>query len=184
MQYWQKIDEFLSELDKSLTQNLEITLIGGAALILEYHHPRVTYDIDVLNSLDARTLCSLLDKDVKLNKKYDLPVHIVDGSFFPMRDNYAEKRREYRKGNFKRLKVYVLDVYDLILSKLDRCDLKDRDDIGWLKDNFSVDTDELLLAYKNGRQYALNADRVDANFIYIMEVVFGVVVEKERLIES
>ena len=89
-----------------------------------------------------------------------------------------ELRKEYSAESFKHLNVYVLDLYDLILSKLDRCDAKDRDDIEWLKDNFKIDVDKLIAAYKNGRLNALNTNRVDSNFFYILEVVFGKAITK------
>ena len=175
MQYWQKLHEYFSEIDARLTGKYDITLIGGAALILEYNHTRVTYDLDVLNSGDARKLEEFIAKQKDLNEKYHLPFQIVDGSFFPLSDEYLAKRKKYSKGKFKHLNIYVLDIYDVIMSKLDRCDARDRDDIQWLRDNFIIDVDELIKTYKDARNNALNTAKVDANFRYILEVVFNVI---------
>lgn len=132
MQYWQRLHEYLKEIDGTLERPIELTIIGGAALILEYH---------------------------------------------------LENRIEYAKGTFKNLRIFILDLYDLVLSKLDRCSSKDRDDIQWLKENFVIDVDRLIKAYQEGRLNALNPGRVDGNFLYILDAVFGKEMTKEELLK-
>ena len=98
MQYWQKLHNYLEELDKLLDRRFEITLIGGAALILEYHHLRVTYDIDILNSNDARMLLKFVSNQNELNKQFNLPIHLVDASFFSdTRRLYGVEKRIFRR---------------------------------------------------------------------------------------
>jgi len=184
MQYWQKLHEYLQEIDNKLDRPLEVTIIGGAALILKYHHVRVTYDIDILNAPDARMLSSFVEQHKALNEKYKIPIHVIDSSFFPVTDDFLEKRVRYAEDAFKNLKVLILDLYDLILSKLDRCNSKDRDDIQWLKENFIIDVERLIKAYQEGRRNALNPGRVDGNFLYILDAVFGKTMSEEELLEE
>lgn len=183
MQYWQRLHEYLEEIDGTLERPIELTIIGGAALILEYHHIRVTYDIDVLNTPDARMLSSFIDQHRTLHDKYNIPIHVIDSSFFPVTDDFLENRIEYAKGTFKHLRIFILDLYDLVLSKLDRCSSKDRDDIQWLKENFVIDVDRLIKAYQEGRLNALNPGRVDGNFLYILDAVFGKEMTREELLK-
>jgi len=51
-------------------------------------------------------------------------------------------------GQFKNLRIYVSDPYDLILSKLERNSPKDREDVGYLVDKLNLDPNLLRERYE------------------------------------
>ena len=106
-----------------------------------YDLQRVTGDIDVFEVVPGNALTLLLDaagKGRPLARKHS--VYIDAGSrVATLRQNYASRLTEIFAGRFARLRLLVLDRYDLALSKLERNIDRDRDYVLLLsRANFDV----------------------------------------------
>src|SRR5436190_5073273 len=118
------VRQFLRELGISLHQPVRIDVGGAIALILLGHLDRHTEDVDIVGDVpsEIRAKHALL---AALHKRYGLEVGHVQTHYFPA----GWEQRIHSLGNFGKLQVYLLDVYDVFLSKLFSKREKDRDDL-------------------------------------------------------
>lgn len=125
--------EFLKELDALLSNQVQVHCIGGFVVSLHYGLPRPTGDVDyysVLPAHFARDLQTLAGPGSKLANKYKLHFQLVTVTNLP--ENYENRLEEMFPGQFKKLRLFAPDPYDLILSKIERKSSKDRDDVEYL----------------------------------------------------
>jgi len=139
--------EFLAELDKSLPEPVQLHCMGGFVLIVCYQIPRPTGDIDcvaVVPQYQLETLQRLAGKDSPLHEK--LGIYFQR---FPalLPDQYETRLVELFPGRFRKLRLFALDPYDLILSKLQRNSPKDRADVEYLAKKLSLDFQVLRKRY-------------------------------------
>lgn len=119
---------FLRDLDSALPRKVTLHCIGGFALIAFYDVPRSTSDIDYIEVTPqeaANEVASIAGSGSDLDKKYGLSLQSVGVADFP--EGYESRLREFKLG-LRNLKLWVLDPYDLVLSKVARNSPKDRDD--------------------------------------------------------
>jgi uncharacterized nucleotidyltransferase DUF6036 len=125
--------EFLGELDALLPARVKVHCIGGFVVSLYYGLPRPTGDIDFFSALPinfVNDLEAIAGAGSALAKKYKVHFQHVAVNSTP--ENYEERLVEMFPGRFRKLQLYAPDPYDLILSKLERNSLKDRDDVEYL----------------------------------------------------
>lgn len=125
--------EFLSEVDKNLSKQVEMHCIGGFVLTLVYGAPRTTGDIDYLTIAPNDAYCeveNLAGYGSKLANKYKVYFQRV-GGVTDLPENYEERLVDLELG-LQNLSLKVLEAYDLVLSKLTRNSPKDREDIKYL----------------------------------------------------
>lgn len=125
--------EFLQELDALLPDKVALHCIGGFVASLCYSLPRPTGDIDYFSIMPmhcANALQALAGEGSALARKHKIRLHYVTVNTLP--EDYAERLVEMFPGEFKKLRLYAPDPYDLILSKLERNSPKDRDDVEYL----------------------------------------------------
>lgn len=121
---------FLVEIDDNLKERTDFHCIGGFVIAMLYNLKRETSDLDFISCVprdDDGKLYELAGKGSPLNKKYKVyldPVKIVTAP-----DNYEDRLVEMFPGEFKYLKLYALDPYDLALTKLERNMQHDREDV-------------------------------------------------------
>lgn len=122
---------FLSELDALLAAPVDIRCLGAFVLTAIYGAPRFTSDLDYLDvrpSAADRMVEELAGRSSKLAKKHGVWVQRVGTGLVDLPENY-EVRLQYLDLGLKNLRLFVLEPYDLCLSKLTRNNPKDREDI-------------------------------------------------------
>jgi hypothetical protein len=129
------VRQFLREIGMTLHQPVRIDVGGAIALILSGHLSRHTEDVDIVGDVPAeiRTKHALLEA---LHKRYGLEVGHVQTHYFPA----GWEQRIHSLGSFGKLQVYLLDVYDVFLSKLFSKREKDRDDLRVVKPQLEKET--------------------------------------------
>jgi len=155
--------EFLEELDALLSEQVQLHCMGGFVVSLFYGLPRPTGDIDYYSAFPihcVNTLQAAAGPGSTLHKKYKVHLQHVGVNSIP--ENYEARLLEMFPGRFKKLRLYALEPYDLILSKLERNISKDRDDAEYLVRTLRLDPERLRDRYvKELRPYLANEDRHD-----------------------
>lgn len=125
--------EFLFDLDKDLSQKVELHCIGGFVLTFVHGAPRTTGDLDYIGIAPndaAEEVEKLAGRDSKLAKKHKVYLQRV-GGLTDLPENYDERLVDLNLG-LQNLSLKVLEPYDLVLSKLTRNSPKDREDVKYL----------------------------------------------------
>jgi hypothetical protein len=140
---------FLKELDGTLSEEFHFHCMGGFVVTFLYGFSRTTSDLDVLSIVtkDERfsTLIELGREGSALHKKYGVCLHCVTVAQVP--DSYDERLTEMFPGSFAHLRLFALDPYDLALSKLERNEQIDRDDVRHLARTIPLDLSVLRDRY-------------------------------------
>jgi hypothetical protein len=130
------IQDYMRELGSRVRSHKPIKLaIGGSvALILKGHLSRNTEDIDVVDEVPAeiRQQHQLLEE---LKQRFGIYISHFQSHYLPMR---WEQRLHYH-GQFGDLVVYLVDINDVVLSKLFSRRTKDLDDLRMLKPQLDKD---------------------------------------------
>ena len=154
---------FLSEIDAGLSEEVEFHCLGGFVVTVVYELARPTADVDVLAIVprgEIEHLLGLAGKGSALHRKYGLYLDLVTVATVP--EDYEQRLTEVAAGNFKRLRLFALDPYDLALAKIERNIQRDRDDMKHLARIVPFDLDLLRSRYeKELRPYLGNPSRED-----------------------
>jgi Nucleotidyltransferase of unknown function (DUF6036) len=169
---------FLVELDGTLSEELSFCCIGGFVVTLVYGFSRPTSDIDVLVlvTTDERfsALIALGREGSALHKKHGVYLDCVTVAKVP--DCYEERLKEIFPGTFKHLRLFALDPYDLALSKLERNEQQDRDDVKHLARSVPLDLSVLQERYQREMRLYLGVpEREDSTLKMWIEAI-----EEER----
>lgn len=139
---------FLSELDMLLPKPVDIRCLGAFVLTAVYAAPRFTSDLDYIEVLpsEAETIVEeLAGRASKLAKKHGVWVQRVGTAVVDLPDDYEGRLQELDFG-FQKLRLWALETYDFVLSKLARNSPKDRFDVEFV-------------AKKQNLSYAVTYDR-------------------------
>lgn len=176
-QPWQS---FLSDIDATLAEDVELHCLGGFVITVLYDLARSTADVDVIGITprnEINSLLSLAGQGSKLHRKHKVYLQLVGVATVP--DSYEERLTEIFPGTFKRLRLLALDPYDLALSKIERNTQRDRDDVKHLAQSISFDIDTLKERYqKELRPYLGNPEKEDLTLRLWIETL------EERLISG
>lgn len=140
--------EFLEELDSLLSKPINLHCIGGFAVVAGYGLPRSTNDLDYfsLEPYDQATeLERLAGQGSALARKHKVFVHRAAVASVP--ENYQERMRELFSGYLKNIRLFILDPYDLILSKISRNEDRDREDAKYLASTLRLSSEILRNRY-------------------------------------
>lgn len=142
--------EFLSEVDVQLAEAVVLHCHGGFVAALHYGLPRTTADLDYLE-IAPRNAQDLIEK---LGGQASLPTKKsgVYLQHFPLTsapESYEERLTELFPGQFKYLRLFALDPYDLALSKLSRNTAVDREDVEYLARTIPLDPRVLRQRYQD-----------------------------------
>jgi hypothetical protein len=170
---------FLMELDGALSEELHFHCMGGFVVTFLYGFSRNTSDLDVLSMVTAderfSALIELGREGSALHKKYGVCLHCVTVAQIP--DSYDERLTEMFSGSFEHLRLFALDPYDLALSKLERNEQIDRDDVKHLARTIPLDLSVLLDRYHGEmRPYLGKPTREDLTLKLWVEAI-----EEERV---
>jgi hypothetical protein len=140
---------FLRELDGALPHAVSLHCLGGFVLSVCYGMPRATADIDVLAVVpgtDAAMLVRSAGRGSVLHAKHRVCLDVVTVANYP--DSYEDRVVDAFPDVFRRLRLMVLDPYDLALSKLERNAPHDREDVFYLARVVPLDLDVLGERYR------------------------------------
>jgi hypothetical protein len=118
------VREFLRELSLAVHQPLRLNVGGSIALIMPGYLSRRTQDLDVVDEVPEplRSQHQLLHR---LQQRYRLGLTHFQSHYLPT----GWEGRLHSLDSFGRMTVYLVDVYDVFLSKLNSAREKDRDDL-------------------------------------------------------
>jgi hypothetical protein len=172
---------FLEELDQRATEETRMDCMGGFVVTVLYGFSRETSDLDVLLIAPREQRTPLLGLGVQggnLHKKYKVYLDYVGVAKVP--ENYGARLTEMFAGEFKRLRIWGLDPYDLALSKLERNIQRDRDDVKHLARSIPLDMEILKERYEKELRWQLgNPEREDLTLKLWIEMI-----EEDRPLKS
>lgn len=123
----EEVRQMLQELGDRLHGPVTIQIAGSIALILKNYLSRQTTDVDIVNEV-PKEIRSLGDFLKRLEKRYRLDLGHVQSHYLPQ----GWEQRIHGLGPFGKLRVYLVDRYDVGLSKLFSDREKDLDDLRFL----------------------------------------------------
>jgi hypothetical protein len=142
--------DFLSEIDNQLTEQVDFHCLGGFVIKMLYGIPRTTEDIDVITIapiMNRLRLLELAGIGTKLHQKYRVYLDYVT-VLTALPEDYDQRLAEMFSNTFHYIRLYALDPYDLILSKLERNTQKDREDVKYLARKTNMDLSLLKNRYE------------------------------------
>jgi hypothetical protein len=122
--------DFLTELDSALPEPVSLHCIGGFVVNYFYNLQRPTGDIDYYMVVPNRNLDGIAGKGSPLARKHKVYLERVTVTNLP--EEYEARLTEMFPNQFKNLRLFAPEPYDLILSKIERNSDKDRDDAKFL----------------------------------------------------
>ena len=131
------IREFIRDLDSSwpgmATDRIVLKLIGSAALMLQANYVRVTKDADVLQVEPLTAdLCQRLEalagRGSALDRRHNMYLEFV-GAGLPFLTRAPLWHEFTELGELNHFRIEVLDVVDVVVSKLARYNANDAQDI-------------------------------------------------------
>jgi hypothetical protein len=184
----QGIRRFFAEIDAHWVPNagpVQLRLIGSTALMLQAPYDRATTDSDILEGahLDGPTRSQLLDiagPGTEVHRRHGMYVQIVSEGipFLPQVPHW----RTVPDLTLVNLEVVVLDVVDVVVSKLKRFHAKDAADIeamiehglvphAGLIDRFRQAVDWIAYDARGEElpRYVANLNRVERDFMAVLE---------------
>jgi|SRR5215831_3885226 len=168
--------EFLNELDGVLTEPVELHCIGGFAIVAAYGLARSTNDLDYFSLVPCNRvhdLQGIAGEGSALARKHKVQVHHASVATVP--ESYEERLTEPFPGRFENLRLFVLDPYDIVLSKLSRNEERDRQDVEYLAKTQHLDHQVLRERYENELRPLLigPVSRHDKTLEFWVEAYFG-----------
>jgi uncharacterized nucleotidyltransferase DUF6036 len=151
-------DEFLSAIDEQLTAPARIICIGGFVVTKIHGFSRSTGDLDHIESPRELTaeLHAIAGQGSPLHRKYHLYVDSVGVVTMPI--NFDERLIEVRL-ELKKISILVPDIYDLILSKLERNSPKDYADVQFLAEKYKLSFATLRKRFDEELDFMPNRER-------------------------
>lgn len=154
---------FLRELDEAVETIVRLDCIGGFVVTQLYGLDRPTADLDVIElapSGESERIMTLAMQGGPLHRKHRVYLDRVGVASIP--ENYEDRLIEMAPGAYRHLRLMALDPYDIALSKLERNNQKDRDDVRFLARNVPLDLAVLEQRYQTELRWQLGRpDRED-----------------------
>src|SRR5271165_5911098 len=116
-----KWKDFLREVDQLLGVAVEMHCLGGFVLSALYELPRPTGDVDYIAAMPSSSISeleSIAGQGSALSRKHGLYLQYVTVADVP--ENYAERLEELFPGEFIRLRLFALEIHDLVVAKVVR----------------------------------------------------------------
>lgn len=184
------IEKLLTEIDNHLKpmnngDRLELYLVGRSALNAQFGKSLVTVDLDVVVTGTPPALLeaalAFAGKGSDVAEDIGLYLEMLPSALPPMPSGYRNRVTEMG-GSWTVLRVWHLDVHDLLISKLGRFAVKDQQDIRELCDTGTIDIDKLKLYHKSAvwtlnhpgtSEYAERQAKLDIVLRYLNEGVWS-----------
>ena len=140
---------FLTEVDHSLSEVVELHCAGGFVLTVVHGIPRTTADLDYISAVPRQAVEELeriAGRGSDLAKRHKVFLQAVGGvGDYP--ENYESRLTTLRLG-LKKLTLRILEPYDLLLSKLTRNSPKDMEDVRALVQKLNLEFDVLMERFR------------------------------------
>ncbi len=169
---------FLADIDGQLNRVLDLQCLGGFVVADRYDVSRTTADLDVLHAVNAtsRTLLELAGRGTPLHEKHKVYIDVVTVAIVP--DDYEGRLTELHPGTFRHLRLWALEVHDLVLAKLTRNIDRDRDDVKRLARYPGLDRDLLEQRYRDELRFQVSRpEREDTTLQMWIEMIAEVQTE-------
>ncbi len=164
---------FLSEIDSTAREELELHCIGGFVVTILHGLARPTADVDVLVIAprgESERLINLAGKGSELHRKHGLYLDLVTVATVP--EDYDQRLTEMFPGEFEHLRLFALDPYDIALAKLERNTQRDRDDVKHLARTVPLNPEVLKERYeKELRPHLAIPEREDLTLRLWLETI-------------
>ena len=124
---------FLQDVDQLLQSAVELRCLGGFVLSVLYDLPRPTADVDYISAMPSSAIAELetiAGRGSALHKKHGMYLQHVTIADVP--EDFAARLTELFPSSFARLRLFGLDVHDLVLAKLARNSPVDLEDAKFL----------------------------------------------------
>jgi hypothetical protein len=135
-----RIEQFLTELGRRFRQAGRIYLVGGAAMVHAGIRPgssATTQDIDVdVASGDMYQAIGQIKQQLNINVEFASP-----GDFIPLPRNWQQLSRF--AGRYGKIDVFYFDFYSIALSKIERGNARDLQDVALLLQQSTITLVEL-----------------------------------------
>lgn len=150
--------EFLTEIDRQLSAPARLVCIGGFVVTAIHGFSRSTSDLDYVqcsSELPAELL-GIAGPGSALHKRYHLFVEHVGIVTMPY--NFEERLLSVDLP-FEKLKLIIPELYDLVLSKLERNSPKDQADVQFLAEKYRLSFSVLCKRFDNELDFMANPTR-------------------------
>lgn len=141
---------FLAEIDLSLDEDAHFHCFGGFAIDYLFGLPRSTSDVDVISGVvrsQHQKLSDLAGKGSDLQNRHRVYLDLV-GTIAVVPDDYETRLIEITPASFTRLRLFVFETHDIVLSKISRDAPKDREDVTYLAKVADLDVNTLRSRYR------------------------------------
>jgi len=164
----------LADIEAHAPEPMTLTCIGGFAVSQHYGLVRPTGDIDVVDVTPAavrRWLADFAAEGSPRHRKHKVYLQLVGVASLPY--GYEDRVGEIFAGSYERLRLFVLDPCDLVLSKLSRNSDVDREDVKHLALSAGLDLVQLERRYRDElRPYLVGPiTRHDATMLLWLEML-------------
>lgn len=124
---------FLQDVDRTLSQPVEVHCLGAFVLAVLWGLPRQTGDIDFIEVVPSDAggeLLRIAGDGSEIARTYK--VHFDRATVAEYPGGYASRLADLTPRGCKRLRLRALEVHDLVLAKLGRNSARDRADVEFL----------------------------------------------------
>lgn len=167
-------NSFLRDVDSGLSEAVQLHCLGGFVLCVCWGLPRPTGDVDFISVEPiqvAGTLETLAGRGSKISEKYGLHLQYVTVADVP--ENYEERLVEICPGMLSHLRLFALELHDVILAKLVRNHPVDLEDAKFVSKKDLLDRSVLRDRYHGElRPYLANQERHDLTLRLWLEACF------------
>ena len=172
---------FLRELDEAMTDNVGIHCLGGFVISACHGFPRPTSDLDfceIVPSVSVKMVLQLAGRGSQLHKKHGVFLEKVTVATLP--EGYEDRLQEMFPDVFAHIRLFALDPYDLALSKLERNQDVDIEDVKYLARTVPFDLETLQQRYHSELRPLLGRpDREDVTL-----ALWVAAIEEERAVQA
>ncbi|MGQ0542397.1 MAG: DUF6036 family nucleotidyltransferase [Blastocatellia bacterium] len=149
---------FLKEIDEFLKEEQQFHCLGGFVVTQQYGSVRSTSDVDFLTLVQRNdALSEFAGFGSPLYQKYKVYLDPVGVAIIP--DSYAERLTPMYPDCFARIRLWAMDPYDIILSKIERNSSRDREDVEYLARTLQLDLALLKDRYEREVRYQVKNER-------------------------
>jgi hypothetical protein len=152
---------FLQEVDRKLSEPVEVHCLGGFVLAVLSRLPRPTADVDFIEvrpGAAGEELLKIAGEGTPLAARYSLYFQRVTIAVYP--ENYETRLVDITPRSLRKLKLMALEVHDVVLAKVSRNSPRDRADAEFLAKEGFINRLVLKDRYDAElRRYVLNEAR-------------------------
>jgi len=152
---WRK---FLDEIDTLLSSPVQLICIGGFVVTAIHGFSRNTEDLDHIASRGEiiTELDTIAGSGSPLHRKHKLYIDYVGVVTMPI--NFDERLIQLQIQS-KKVTYFIPEVYDLVLSKLERNSPKDYSDVEYLANKYALSFSTLLRRFNEELDFIPNRER-------------------------